>query len=122
MTWRATPRRFGAVRLQMAAVVNWLQNGMSLGNPTAAPPSVPRPTQDGFKRRTQGPTHHLAAEQVDHHGQEQPAFAGVDVGDIARPDPVRLGHRELPIQQVRCNRQVVIAVSGDLEAALAVGP
>ena len=52
MTWRATPRRFGAVRLQMAAVVSWLQNGMSLGNPMAAPPSVPRPTQDGFKRRT----------------------------------------------------------------------
>ena len=34
------------------------------------------------------PTHHQAAEQVDHHRQEQRAFAGFEVGDIARPDPV----------------------------------
>ena len=34
--------------------------------------------------RAQRPAHHLAAEQVDHHGQEQPAFVGGDVGDVSR--------------------------------------
>lgn len=70
---------------------------------------------------TQRPAYHLAAEQVDHHCQEQPAFIGVDVGDVAHPDTVGRGHVELPIQQVGCHRQAVLAVRSDLEALLALG-
>jgi hypothetical protein len=33
---------------------------------------------------SQRPTHHLATEQVDHHGREEPTLVGRDVGDIAR--------------------------------------
>ena len=42
--------------------------------------------------------------------------------DVAGPDPIGLGHGELPIQQVGRDGQVVVAVGGDLEAALALGP
>jgi len=69
----------------------------------------------------QRPAHHLAAKQVDHHGQEQPALVGSDVRDVARPHLVGLAHDELTIEQVGRDRQIVIAVGGDLEAPLALG-
>jgi len=67
----------------------------------------------------QRPAHHLAAEQVDHHGQKEPALVGGDVGNIARPDLVRLAYGELPIEQIGRDRQVVVAVGRDLESTLA---
>ena len=70
----------------------------------------------------QAPADHLAAEQVDHDGQEQPAFVGGDVCDVARPDLVGLGYAELSVEQVGRDRQVMFAVGGDLEAAFALGP
>ena len=33
----------------------------------------------------------------------------MDVGDVARPDPVRRGHVELPVKQIGRNRQIVVA-------------
>ena len=33
--------------------------------------------------RLHRPAHHTAAEQVDDHGQKQPALVGWDVGDVA---------------------------------------
>ena len=32
------------------------------------------------------PTHHLAGEQVEDHGQVEPALAGRDIGNIGQPD------------------------------------
>ena len=71
--------------------------------------------------RAQAPADHLTAEQVDHHGQEQPAFVGGDVRDIARPALVWLCHGELPVEQVWRDWQVVIAIGGDLESAPSLG-
>ena len=45
--------------------------------------------QAGLHVGLHAPAHHLAAEQVDHCSQVQPAFVCGDVGDIAVPDQVR---------------------------------
>ena len=47
---------------------------------------------------TQRPAHHPAAEQIDHHGQKQPAFLGCNVGDVACPHLVGCGHGEVAVQ------------------------
>ncbi len=44
--------------------------------------------QAGLHVRLQAPAHHVAAEQVDDGGQVQPAFVGLDVGDVATPELV----------------------------------
>jgi hypothetical protein len=75
--------------------------------------------QAGLHVRLHAPAHHQAAEQVDHHGQVQPALVGGDVGDVAAPDPVRSLGREVPGQQVFGHRQAVFAVGGDDELPLA---
>jgi hypothetical protein len=46
---------------------------------------------------------------------------GGDEGDVAGPDLVRRVHGELPLDQVGCDRQVVVAVGGELEPATALG-
>ena len=72
--------------------------------------------------RPHRPAHHLAAEQVDHHGQKQPAFLGGDIRDVARPRLVGRGRGEVAVQQVRRDRQIVPAVGGHHpEAPLAAG-
>ena len=67
----------------------------------------------------QRPTNNLVAEQIGHYRQEQPALVGCDIGDVAQPDSVGFSHSELAVQQGGRDRQVVAAVRGDLEAALA---
>jgi len=69
----------------------------------------------------QRPAHYLAAEQVYHHRQEQPAFVRRDVGDVAHPDLVRFTHGELAVEHIGRDWQIVAAVGGDLEAPLASG-
>ncbi len=72
--------------------------------------------------RPHRPAHHLAAEQVDHHGQEQPAFLGGDIRDVTRPRLVGRGRSEVAVQQVGRDRQIVPAVGGHHpEAPLAAG-
>jgi len=43
------------------------------------------------------PADDLAREQVDHHGQVEPAFVGADVGDVGNPLLVRPRGREIAI-------------------------
>ena len=70
--------------------------------------------------RPHRPAHHLAAEQIDDHCQEQPAFLGGNVRDVASPRLVRRGRSEVAVQQVRRDRQVMPAVcSCDPETSLA---
>ena len=71
--------------------------------------------QAGLHVRLQAPAHHLAAKQVDDGGQVQPAFVGLDVGDVATPELVGSFRVEAPLHQVRCHRQAVAAVGGDHE-------
>lgn len=44
--------------------------------------------------RLDRPADHFAVEQVEHHGQVQPAFVSPDVVDVARPDFVRRRRRK----------------------------
>src|ERR1017187_8732907 len=72
--------------------------------------------------RPHRPAHHFAAEQIDHHRQEQPAFLGRDISQIANPRLVRRGHGELAIKYIGRNRQIVPAVGGHYaETSLAAG-
>ena len=47
------------------------------------------------------PAHRFTGEQIQHHRQKSPAFAGPDVGHIAEPNLVRRGYCELPVEMVR---------------------
>jgi hypothetical protein len=64
------------------------------------------------------PAHHLAAEQIDDHRQEQPAFLGGDVGDFPSPGLVGPGGGEVAVQQIRCHRQIMPASGGHPETPL----
>jgi hypothetical protein len=68
------------------------------------------------------PAHHLAAEQVQHHGQVQPAFIGGNIGDVSVGDLWRIyknssAWRELaPNTQTdytQCSKQL-LRVFGDI--------
>jgi hypothetical protein len=57
-----------------------------------------------------GPTNHLAGEQVEDHGQVEPALAGRNVGDIGQPDLIGLVGDKVLIQQVCRHREGMLAV------------
>src|SRR5260370_27876796 len=63
------------------------------------------------------PAHHLTAEQVEDDGQKQPTLVRPDVRDVRSPDLIGTRGREVSLQQVRCDRQAVVAVCRDLEPA-----
>ena len=72
--------------------------------------------QAGLHVRLQAPTHHLAVKRVDDGGQVQPAFVGLDVGDVATPELV--GASGLKRRCTRSgHRQAVAAVGGHHELA-----
>ena len=54
----------------------------------------------GLHVRLHAPAHYLAAEQIDHADQKQPAFCGSDVDDVAAPNAIWSARREVPGQQV----------------------
>src|SRR5271170_636891 len=58
------------------------------------------------------PADDLAAVEVHDRGQIEPALIGLDVGDVSEPDAVGRGGGEVPLQQVRCNRELVATVGG----------
>src|SRR5438046_1986974 len=68
--------------------------------------------QAAMQVRPHRPAHHLAAEQIDHHRQEQPAFLGGDIRDVTCPGLVGPDRSEVAVQQVRRDRQVMPAVGG----------
>ena len=67
------------------------------------------------------PAHHMAAEQVDHARQRQPAFVGGDVSDVSGLHLVGCLWRKVSIQQVFGNGQVMFAVGSDNDFLLASG-
>jgi hypothetical protein len=67
--------------------------------------------------RLHRPAHHLTAEQVENDGQIQPTLVRPDVRDVRSPDLVGTRGREVSLQQVRCDRQPVVAIGRDLEPA-----
>ena len=63
------------------------------------------------------PTNDTPGMQIEDDGQIQPALAGPDIADVARPFLVRLICFEVAIQQVRGDVEGMIAVCGRLELA-----
>jgi len=57
-----------------------------------------------------GPANHLAGEQVEDHGQVEPALAGRNVGDIRQPDLIGPLRDKILLEQVCCYRQAMLAV------------
>ena len=60
------------------------------------------------------PTDNAQGVQIQDHGQIQPAFAHPNIADIACPFLVRRISREVPIQQVQRNFELVVAVGREL--------
>jgi hypothetical protein len=56
------------------------------------------------------PSHDLATEQIQDDRQIQPALVGPEIGDVCRPDLIGFRRREVTLQQVRRDRQIVIRV------------
>ena len=67
-----------------------------------------------------GPADHPPGMQIEDNRQIQRALLGPDmrsygIADVTCPFPVRAGCREVPVQQVRCDVESVVAVRGRLE-------
>src|SRR5438093_13197575 len=75
----------------------------------------------GFQVVAHRPADDPAAEDVLDGGEEEEALAGLDVLEIADPEPVRLRAGEVAVDQVRCRRLLRIADSRAWPAAFAVG-
>ncbi|SAK98745.1 hypothetical protein AWB75_07208 [Caballeronia catudaia] len=67
--------------------------------------------------RLHRPAHHLTAKQVEDDRQVQPAVVSPEVRDVRSPGLIGASGREVALQQVRRDRQVVVAVGGRPEAA-----
>src|SRR5215470_19939747 len=67
------------------------------------------------------PTHHLAGEQVEDHGQVEPALAGRDIGNIGQPDFIGPVGDKILLEQVFCHGEGMLAV-GCAHAIAARGP
>jgi len=70
---------------------------------------------------THRPANHPPSEQIEDHGQVQPAFTRPHVRDIGVPFLVRACGGEVLREQVGRDRKGVMAVGGALEAALLPG-
>ena len=62
--------------------------------------------------RLHAPSHHMAAEPVNHRGLVQPTLVGGDVGDVVRPGLVGGCRGEVVLYQVKGNGQMVLAMRG----------
>lgn len=66
--------------------------------------------QIAFHAVADSPADHAAGMQVEDHSQIQPALAGPDIADVARPFPIGSICREVTVQQVRRDIEPVVAV------------
>ena len=62
-----------------------------------------------------GPADRPPGMQVENDRQTQPVLLGPDIADVTRPFPVPTGCQGVPVQQVRCDVEAVVAVRGRLE-------
>ena len=113
-THRAAHSVGGQGSLEVRAAVLAAAVGMEDQPRRRMPPEPPHPQcidhQRLFHVRLHRPAHDLPAKQIHHNSQVQPAFGLVDIGDVARPDAIRRARGELPPQEVRRHRQVVLRV------------
>src|SRR5947209_10789170 len=70
---------------------------------------------DGLAHR---PANHAAREEIEDHGEVEPALAGPEVRDVGHPRRVRGGDRELPVEHVGGHGQPVPRIRRRLEPPL----
>src|SRR5262245_37844410 len=56
--------------------------------------------QGGFHLLVHGPTHHPAGKQVQNRSQIQPAFGGINVGEVTDPLAIRGGRGKILVEQI----------------------
>jgi len=66
------------------------------------------------QRLADRPSDDASRMQVQNHCQIEPTLTGPDIADINHPLLIGSIRREVPIQQVRCNVELVIAVRRNL--------
>ena len=74
----------------------------------------------GFEVVAHRPADDPAAEDVEHGGEVEDALTGLDVLEVADPEPVRLGSGEAPVDEVRAE-SLRVADGGAWPAAFPVG-
>ena len=66
-------------------------------------------------RRHRLPADVLPGEQINHHGQIQPAFPGMNRGDVTDINLIGLFHRQLTIQMVGRKRLIMFGIRRRLD-------
>src|ERR671924_1536422 len=69
--------------------------------------------QGGVDVGTHGPPHHLPRIPIEQHGPISPPLGAPDRRYIPDPDAMGLFDRQLPRQEVRCDRTAMLTVRGD---------
>jgi len=96
----------------LAAVIG-VQHGTA-GCWFAAPAGHVQGIDDEFGAQVigDGPAHHPAGVHIQHYGAIQPALAGVVLGDVGHPQPVRPVRGELAVHQVRVFKSGLLGRAG----------
>ena len=92
-----------AIRM-MDAAFWWPRRAMAISNA--------RIRQIAIHSVADGPADHTHGMQVQNHRQIQPALTGPNVTDVDSPLFVGVIRHKIPVQQVWCNIELVIAVRG----------
>jgi len=64
------------------------------------------------QRAAQRPADHHAGEQINDHCQVQPPGSGGQIRDIRHPHPVRSLGSKVSFKQIRCHRELMLAIGG----------
>jgi hypothetical protein len=124
-THRADPTVFPELLLKdMAGVRAAAVGGVHQPRSRALPePGQGQRIRDDVRRhaRLQRPANDFAVEQIEHDGQDEPAFIGPQVGYVRRPDLIRCRRGEVPVEPIGRYRQTVFGVRRDLGAPLVTG-
>jgi hypothetical protein len=80
---------------------------------TASPPGHLERVNDDLRGDPVGdrPTDDAATERVDNRGAVDPSISRAMLGDVAEPQPVRLGRAELALHEIRVRRRVGLPAS-----------
>ena len=71
--------------------------------------------QVAFHAIADRPADHAPRMQIEDDSEIEPALPRSDIADVTRPFLVGAIRREVPVQQVRCDVEAVVAVRGRLE-------
>ena len=64
------------------------------------------------------PAYDLPGIEIDYHRQKEPALPCCNICNVTRPDTIRFCRREIPVQEIWHDREIVLRVSRYLEFPL----